>query len=248
MVILAVLAGLAVVMAANRHGSPPPYTLAAGPAFPKPAPPPPPRPPTPTSWEVADAVVPRVALFQAPNVPAADGRQLRNPTVEGLPLVMLVHEDQGDWLHVQIPSRPNGSLAWVRRSDVTTRTVPNHILVNLAARRLSVMYGDQTIVTFPVAIGAPSGPTPTGSFFIDGVVRLTNTRGPYGAGQLSVAGFSNVYHSFGGGVGEIAIHGTNNPGLIGGTVSHGCVRMVNDNWLTVASMAPSGTPVDIVDA
>ena len=50
--------------------------------------------------------------------------------------------------------------------------------------------------------------------------------GPYGAGQLSVSGFSEVCKSVGGGGGQIAIHGTINPGRIGGTVSSGCIRML----------------------
>jgi lipoprotein-anchoring transpeptidase ErfK/SrfK len=34
------------------------------------------------------------------------------------------------------------------------------------------------------------------------------------------------------GGGQYAIHGTNNPGSIGGFVSHGCIRMYNsDIWI-----------------
>lgn len=220
--------------------------VAAGSPLPRRPPPPAPPPPTPTAWEVADAAVPWVPLFEAPNVPVAGGRRLKHPTREKLPLVMLVKQNQGEWLRVQIPTRPNGATAWVRRSDVAVRTVPNHILVNLRARRLTVLHGDRALGTFSVAIGAPSGPTPTGSFFVDGMVRLRRTTGPYGVGQLSVAGFSNVYRSFGGGVGQIAIHGTNRPGLLGGSVSHGCVRMANADWMTLVELAPSGTPVNVV--
>lgn len=203
-------------------------------------------PPTPLSFEVADAAVPVVPLFQSPGEVWAGGRTLKNPTVEHIPLVFLVRQDMGDWLNVQIPARPNGTTAWVRRSDVALRTVANHILVELGARRVTVLHGDEQLVQDRVAIGAPSGPTPTGSFYVDGVVRLNRDTGPYGAGQLSVAGFSDVYKTFGAGIGEIALHGTNSPALIGGTVSHGCVRMLNGTWLRVADLAPSGTPVDIV--
>ncbi len=203
-------------------------------------------PSTPLSFEVADAAVPVVALFQSPDVAWPGGRTLKNPTGEGIPLVFLVRGDQGDWLNVQIPTRPNGATAWVHRSDVALRTVDNHILVELGARRVTVLHGDEQLLQDRVAIGAPSGPTPVGNFFVDGVVRLNPDTGVYGAGQLSVAGFSDVYHTFGGGVGEIALHGTNSPGLIGGTVSHGCVRMLNGTWLKMVDLAPSGTPVDIV--
>lgn len=196
------------------------------------------------TFEVADAAVPAVQLFQAPDVPS--GRTLANPTVEHLALVFLVKQDQGNWLNVQVPTRPNGATAWVRRSDVNIRRVPNHIVVQLSARRLTLYQGDQTLGQYRVAIGAPSGPTPTGDFYIDGVVRLNPDTGVYGSGQLSVTAFSDVYQTFGGGVGEIAIHGTNTPALIGGTVSHGCLRMLNSDWLQVAAQAPTGTPVQIL--
>ena len=43
--------------------------------------------------------------------------------------------------------------------------------------------------------------------------------------------------------GELAIHGTNNPGSIGGYVSHGCIRMHNQDIQTLYSMVSVGTPV-----
>ncbi|MDP9073401.1 MAG: L,D-transpeptidase [Actinomycetota bacterium] len=201
-------------------------------------------PPVVSGFEVADAARPAVALYSTPNV--ASGRTMSNPTSEGVPLVFLVKQDQGDWLNVQIPSRPNGATAWVHRSDVNLRRVPNHIQVLLGARRLTVYQGDQALGSYRVAIGAPSGPTPTGDFYIDAVVVLHPDTGVYGSGQLSVTAFSDVYHTFGGGVGEIAIHGTNDPALIGGTVSHGCLRMLNGDWLQLQAVAPTGTPVQIL--
>lgn len=207
---------------------------------------PPAQPSGPAGFQVADANKSSVPLFQSPNVPWPGGRALAHPTREGLALVFLVRENRGDWLRVQIPVRPNGTTAWVRRSDVSLRNVPNHLLVERGARRLTVFHGAQSLGQFPVAVGAPDGPTPTGDFFVDGVVRLARTTGAYGVGQLSVAAFSDVYQTFGGGNGAIAIHGTNRPELIGGTVSHGCIRMLNPDWLKVANLAPTGTPVRIV--
>jgi lipoprotein-anchoring transpeptidase ErfK/SrfK len=44
----------------------------------------------------------------------------------------------------------------------------------------------------------------------------------------------------------VAIHGTNEPWLIGKAVSHGCVRMRNQDVLAVSRYAPAGSPVEIV--
>jgi lipoprotein-anchoring transpeptidase ErfK/SrfK len=55
-----------------------------------------------------------------------------------------------------------------------------------------------------------------------------------------------VYQSFGGGIGQVAMHGTQNPALIGTPASAGCVRLSNDDIDMVTSMSPTGTPVEVV--
>ncbi|MGI8711013.1 MAG: L,D-transpeptidase, partial [Acidimicrobiales bacterium] len=73
-----------------------------------------------------------------------------------------------------------------------------------------------------------------------------NSNGPYGAYQISFTGFSTVYESFGSGNGQVAMHGTNRPELIGSPASHGCVRMTNAAVTEMIGLAPTGTPVDVV--
>jgi lipoprotein-anchoring transpeptidase ErfK/SrfK len=192
----------------------------------------------------ADAAGPTVPLFASVD-DAQPFKTLTNPTWEGVPLVFSVLRDQGPWLAVRINTRPNGATAWVHRSDVVLRRVPNRIIIELGERRLTVLHSNDVLAQHKVAIGSPSAPTPVGEFYVDATVHLKNAGGPYGVGQLSVSGFSNVHHTFGGGIGQIAIHGTNNPRAIGGTVSAGCIRMLNEAWAQVASMAPNGTPVSI---
>ncbi|MEZ5203175.1 MAG: L,D-transpeptidase [Acidimicrobiales bacterium] len=203
-------------------------------------------PPWPDSFTVGDAIVPSIPIFSAPDVPVPTGRTLPNPTVEGYKLVVLVREQRGNWLQVQINTRPNGATAWIRTSDVALRTVPNHILIELAAKRLTVFHGEESIFSTSVAPGKAASPTPTGAFYVDILTRPANPGGPYGPFQVSVTGFSNVYDSFGGGNGQIAIHGTNRPELIGTPASHGCVRMSNDDITTLVPLARQGTPVVIV--
>ena len=129
------------------------------------------------------------------------------------------------------------------------RGVDNRIVIEREARRLTVYQGttDEVLFQAPVATGTPKTPTPLGNFFIDIVVKLTNTKGVYGPFQLSVAGFSDVLQHFEGGVGQIAIHGTNRPDLIGQFVSNGCIRLNNDDITALQPMVPVGTPVQIVD-
>jgi lipoprotein-anchoring transpeptidase ErfK/SrfK len=54
---------------------------------------------------------------------------------------------------------------------------------------------------------------------------------PMGAAALTLRG------------GEYAIHGTNNPGSIGGFVSYGCIRMYNRDIVKLYRMVDIGTPV-----
>jgi len=46
--------------------------------------------------------------------------------------------------------------------------------------------------------------------------------------------------------GNYAIHGTNNPGSVGGFVSHGCIRMYNEDILDLYARARVGTEVIVL--
>jgi lipoprotein-anchoring transpeptidase ErfK/SrfK len=45
--------------------------------------------------------------------------------------------------------------------------------------------------------------------------------------------------------GFVGIHGTNQPQLLPGRVSHGCIRMRNNDILRLAALMPIGTPLTI---
>lgn len=197
----------------------------------------------PGSSLAADAVVAKVPVFESPES-STPSRTLGNPTREGVPLVFLVKQRRGDWLKVQLPVRPNESTGWVRASDVSVRSVSNHIVVEVAKRKLSAFSGSQLLMETPVGVGTPKTPTPPGSFYVD--ISVKNPGGAYGRHMLSVAGFSNVLKSFGRGVGQVAIHGTNNPASVGQFSSNGCMRLSNEAVLQLAGLAPTGTPVFIV--
>lgn len=64
--------------------------------------------------------------------------------------------------------------------------------------------------------------------------------------MLSVAGFSNVLRNFGGGQGQLAIHGTEAVHTVGPFSSNGCLRLTNEAVTKPAGMAPPGTPVFIL--
>ena len=201
--------------------------------------------PIPSPAQVADVKGSTIGVYSTPGQAEAD-ESFDNPTWEGLPLVFLVQQRQGDWLEVQLNSRPNQTTGWVRAADVTLRQVSHRIVVSLAARSLTVYDGQTPVMEAPVAIGTSSTPTPRGNYSLDGAVRTPDPSGVYGPFQLSVAAFSEVLMSFGSGVGQIAFHGTNAPGLIGDAVSNGCLRMNNADIIRLANTVHIGTPVQIV--
>ncbi|MEN3313894.1 MAG: hypothetical protein V7605_128 [Acidimicrobiaceae bacterium] len=193
---------------------------------------------------VAEAIGSRVPLYSH----AGDqepGDVVDNPTFEGLPVTFLVMDQHDGWIEVQISRRPNEATAWVRADEVNLRQTPYKVRVDSAAHRLTLTDDGHTVLDVDVATGTGGTPTPTGTFFVDGIVKLANPNGPYGTYQLSVAAFSDVLTSFGGGNGQIAIHGTNSPSLVGTSVSHGCVRMTNADIDKLATAVGVGTPVEI---
>ncbi len=193
---------------------------------------------------VADVRGSTIGLYSTPGQPEADDA-FDNPTWEGLPLVFLVQQRQGDWLEVQLNTRPNQTTAWIRAADVNLRQVTHRIVVSLAARSLTVYDGQTPVMEAAVAVGDPTTPTPRGNYYVDGAVRTPDPSGVYGPYQISVAAFSEVLMTFGSGVGQIAMHGTNAPSLVGSAVSNGCLRMRNADVTRLANTVEIGTPVQI---
>jgi lipoprotein-anchoring transpeptidase ErfK/SrfK len=194
---------------------------------------------------VATATVVFLPIYATPRA-LGPAQFLGNPNPLGAPLVLLVNAVQGGWLQVYLPERPNEDLGWVTSTNVSLATDDYHIMVNLGSRQLTLYRSGTQIFQVSVAVGAPDAPTPTGYFYVTEVLKLTDPGDAYGPYALGLSGFSNTYYSFDGGPGQIAIHGTNQPQVIGGYASHGCVRLTNPDITAIASQVPAGTPVDIV--
>jgi lipoprotein-anchoring transpeptidase ErfK/SrfK len=203
----------------------------------------PPAPETPASL-VAHAVGEQVQVFGSPSEDEPT-TALDNPNENGAPLVFLVEQDQGDWLQVLLPIRPNGSTGWVRRADVTVASNPYRIDIALGAHTLALYEGDSLVSEHPIGVGTASTPTPGGKYYIKELLEPPSPDGPYGAYAYGLSGFSNVLDEFNGGDGVIGIHGTNDPSTIGTDVSHGCIRLTNEAITELVARLPLGTPVHI---
>jgi lipoprotein-anchoring transpeptidase ErfK/SrfK len=167
--------------------------------------------------------------------------------VEGkpAPLVFLVQRRHGDWLNVKLGRRPNGAHAWVRASAVTLSTTRYTVQIQLRKHRLAVRRGKRTVLRAPIAVGKSLSPTPTGRYFFTDLIKPKNPRGFYGPYAFGLSAYSSVYTSFAGGDGQVGIHGTSTPSVIGTDVSHGCIRVRNSVIRRLAARVPLGSPVEI---
>lgn len=198
-----------------------------------------------TTWsQVATVNGPSINVSATPGGPPI--KSFANPNERGVTRTFLVSTVQDQWAQVMLPTRPNGSMGWIRVSDVTMSQHDYRIQVQLSARRLTAWKGDQLIEQDPVAVGTGGTPTPCGQYYVTEHYQPPNPGGPYGPWMLALSAHSDVYYSFGGGDGLVALHGTNQPGLLGGDVSHGCVRVNNAAITRLAQTVPDGTPVEII--
>jgi len=168
----------------------------------------------------------------------------------GSPTPFLVRQAYRDaagelWLKVLLPRRPNGSLGWIRGDRVRLRPVAFELEVDLSARTVRLLRNGRTLGGWPVGIGRAATPTPTGRFFVTVKLRPPQISAVYGAWALGLSGFSEVLEQFGAGDGQIALHGTADPGDLGNPVSNGCLRLDNQAITTLADTLPLGTPVTI---
>ncbi|MGN8048359.1 L,D-transpeptidase family protein [Curtobacterium sp. 22159] len=168
---------------------------------------------------------------------------LSNPQSSGAPLVFLVVAQQEGWAQVQLAQRPNGSTGWVASSDLELSSDPYAIVVTTATNTLDLYEGGKVVRSYPVATGTGGTPTPTGRFALTELLAPTNAGyGPYAYGTTA---FSDVLNSFGGGPGQIGLHGTDDSSSIGTDSSHGCIRMHNADITALAALLPLGTPIQV---
>ncbi|WP_028563036.1 L,D-transpeptidase [Paenibacillus pinihumi] len=110
--------------------------------------------------------------------------------------------------------------------------MPNYrIIVDLSDRTLYLLDGNVVTRSYPVGIGKMLTRTPTGDYRI--INKQENPGGPFGVLWM---GLSKPHYG---------IHGTDDPSSIGRVVSHGCIRMYNEDVLDLSSYVPIGTRVTI---
>jgi lipoprotein-anchoring transpeptidase ErfK/SrfK len=191
----------------------------------------------------------RTAVRSGPSTRARAVGSISTLTPEYFPnlvqtLNVLRYPNGETWVRVRIASLPNSKTGWVRRGRLGRyRTVNTRLLVSRSGLRATLYRRGKPIFRTPIGIGQSRYPTPRGDFYVREV--LSGYSMPvYGPIAFGLSARSNVLTDWPGG-GFIGIHGTNQPGILPGRVSHGCIRMRNAAVLRLRRLMPLGTPVQV---
>ncbi|MFC3998031.1 L,D-transpeptidase [Nocardiopsis sediminis] len=170
---------------------------------------------------------------------------LESPNSFGVDRTFLVERTKGEWLEVLLPVRPNGSTGWVRSDEVELSTTLWGLRIDLGEFTFAVNNGEEEVRSGVIGTGESETPTPPGRYYFTELLRPPDPDGVYGAYAFGLSGFSETLETFAGGPGQLAVHGTDDEGALGREVSHGCIRVANDDITWMAENLPIGTPVEI---
>jgi hypothetical protein len=197
-----------------------------------------------TRWAHANTLSP---IRTAPRTTAHSITRLRLFTEDKRPEVYLVLsailDVRGEpWLHIRIPRRPNGETGWVPADMLSQlHAVRTHLVISRTTLRATLYKAGQLIWHAAVGVGKAATPTPGGKFYVRELLKGDGKL--YGTWAFGTSAYASISDWPNGGV--VGVHGTNQPGLIPGRPSHGCVRIRNVNINKLARLMPIGTPVEI---
>lgn len=127
---------------------------------------------------------------------------------------------------------------------------PLRLVIKLSERRVYIYEKEQIKTSFPVAIGRSGWETPTGKYSVIQMQHNPVWQHPF-TGELVPPGSDNPLGArwigfWTDGTNYIGFHGTPNEESVGQSVSHGCVRMYNQDVIQLFEMVRIGTTVEVV--
>jgi hypothetical protein len=148
------------------------------------------------------------------------------------------------WIEIELPARPNGQTGWVPRGALESlHTVNGYLLIDRTSLTATLFRDGRAIFSAPIGVGKASTVTPPGSFYV--MEKLITVNAPaYGPYALGTSAYAPTLSEWPGG-GVVGVHGTDEPQLIPGRPSHGCIRMRNADITRLWHLIALGTPIDI---
>jgi L,D-transpeptidase-like protein len=191
----------------------------------------------------------RAVVYSRPSGRARKVTRLRLLTEDRFPELYVVLSRWVDpkgnaWLRIRLPRRPNGSKGWVAQAALSPLTV-THKTIDVDKRhlRLRVFDHGKVVMTARVGVGKAGTITPSGHFYIREKFHVKGVP-LYGPRAIGTSAYAPSLSDWPGG-GVVGLHGTNQPGLIPGRPSHGCIRLRNRDILRLYRLAERGTPINI---
>ena len=157
---------------------------------------------------------------------------------------ILERSDDGRFGRVAVPYSAGSDTGWIRLGGMDLSRTAYSVHADLSRHLITVQRFEETIMRIPAATGASASPTPPGRYFVTD--RAAFSPGGYlGSFAFGISGIQpNLPAGWTGGD-QLAIHGTNDPGSIGSSVSAGCLRVSESSLARLKPALRLGTPVVI---
>jgi lipoprotein-anchoring transpeptidase ErfK/SrfK len=174
--------------------------------------------------------------------------RLRTRTFHGSLAVIVVlgqlERDGVDWSYVRYPGLGDRR-GWVRSRALSSTTLHrSRLVINRGALHIRLWRRGKLIFEAQIGAGAPGSPTPAGRYYVR--ERITPVPGSiYGVLAFGTSAYSPYRTDWPGG-GQVGIHGTNQPQLIPGHISNGCIRLRNGDIAGLGRLLRVGTPILVV--
>jgi hypothetical protein len=191
-----------------------------------------------------------VTARRKPSGRARRMKRMRTYTNDGTPELALVLRELTKpngavWLKIRLPMRPNNHTGWVpRRAMGRLRTVRTFLLIRRRSFRATLYRRGRRVWSARLGVGKAGTSTPRGDFYVRERLVPASGNGIYGVFAFGTSAYSGTLTDWPGG-GVVGIHGTNQPELIPGRISHGCIRVRNGPMRRLRKLMPLGTPIEI---
>ena len=151
-------------------------------------------------------------------------------------------DDDGEvWVKLRLPQKPNGVTGWVPRDALGDYHVTHQqLVINRKTFRAHLYNRGKVIWSAVIGVGAVGTKTPPGRFWIREKIKFARND-LYGTRALGTAAYAPISDWPGGGM--VGVHGTGWPELLPGRVSHGCVRVRNQDMAKLFRLAEIGAPL-----
>lgn len=133
----------------------------------------------------------------------------------------------------------------------SSQTMNVRLVIKISQRKVYVYNGDKEIANYPIAVGKKGWETPKGNFKVIEMFEDPSWEHPWNGTVIGPGPENPLGDRWIGfwtdGKNYIGFHGTPAEQLVGQAVSHGCIRMRNNDVRKLFQQVRVGTPVIVVN-